>query len=514
MIVTESSEALIAKPAAQALQVSAVGTRRNTRDIIDLPRVAVTAIGAVLALLFAVRLLAAYVVPFTDSTEARYAEIARKMVETNNWITPQFNYGIPFLGQAPSAYVALSWWDGAFGINEFAARLPILVVTLIVLALIWTWVANVTGRNAALLSVAVLSSMGLFFGVSAFVMTDMPMTLGTTLVMVGFWYAVCQDTPNRAGFWAIPLGLAIGLLAKGPVSSFLCLIPTLGWLIIMGKWSDLRALPWLKGAALFLALTVPWYAAAEIATPGFLRYFLVGEHMERFIVPGWSGDLYGIGHSQPKGIIWLFALGTILPWSVLLVPIYLRTARVAQVFKTDKSGWIIYLLLWSVAPLILFSPAASILPAYALPGLPAAAVLMVVLYCKAWAGAPGFLHKFAFVVGSGVSILTFAIIAILAVSSPDTLNLRSQKQLIIAAQRIAPDAPIYIVGGRSHSAEFYTDGQVKYFALDALPALVDTQERTLLSVPLDLAAQVATLNVRRLGEYSNHVLFIRPAGSR
>ena len=338
MIVTESSEALIAKPAAQALQVSAVGTRRNTRDIIDLPRVAVTAIGAVLALLFAVRLLAAYVVPFTDSTEARYAEIARKMVETNNWITPQFNYGIPFLGQAPSAYVALSWWDGAFGINEFAARLPILVVTLIVLALIWTWVANVTGRNAALLSVAVLSSMGLFFGVSAFVMTDMPMTLGTTLVMVGFWYAVCQDTPNRAGFWAIPLGLAIGLLAKGPVSSFLCLIPTLGWLIIMGKWSDLRALPWLKGAALFLALTVPWYAAAEIATPGFLRYFLVGEHMERFIVPGWSGDLYGIGHSQPKGIIWLFALGTILPWSVLLVPIYLRTARVAQVFKTDKSA--------------------------------------------------------------------------------------------------------------------------------------------------------------------------------
>lgn len=40
--------------------------------------------------------LAAY--PLMDTTEARYGEMARLMVETGNWLTPQFDYGIPFWG--------------------------------------------------------------------------------------------------------------------------------------------------------------------------------------------------------------------------------------------------------------------------------------------------------------------------------------------------------------------------------------------------------------------------------
>jgi 4-amino-4-deoxy-L-arabinose transferase-like glycosyltransferase len=33
-----------------------------------------------------------------DTSEARYAEMARKMVELNDWITPMFDYGVPFWG--------------------------------------------------------------------------------------------------------------------------------------------------------------------------------------------------------------------------------------------------------------------------------------------------------------------------------------------------------------------------------------------------------------------------------
>ncbi|MGK0413768.1 MAG: 4-amino-4-deoxy-L-arabinose transferase-like glycosyltransferase, partial [Polaribacter sp.] len=35
-------------------------------------------------------------IPLMDKTEARYAEIARIMAETNDYITPQIDYGIPF----------------------------------------------------------------------------------------------------------------------------------------------------------------------------------------------------------------------------------------------------------------------------------------------------------------------------------------------------------------------------------------------------------------------------------
>ena len=67
-----------------------------------------------------------YSVPLMDKTEARYAEIARIMNETKNWITPQIDYGVPFWGKPPIS----SWMSAVsiylFGENEFFLRLPYL----------------------------------------------------------------------------------------------------------------------------------------------------------------------------------------------------------------------------------------------------------------------------------------------------------------------------------------------------------------------------------------------------
>ena len=70
------------------------------------------------------RLLLNAILPLMDKTEARYAEIARIMYETNNWITPQIDYGVPFWAKPP-----LNTWLSAlsmkvFGVNEFAVRFP------------------------------------------------------------------------------------------------------------------------------------------------------------------------------------------------------------------------------------------------------------------------------------------------------------------------------------------------------------------------------------------------------
>ena len=47
------------------------------------------------------RLVSLAMYPLLDTTEARYGEIARLMVETSNWITPQIDYNIPFWGKPP-----------------------------------------------------------------------------------------------------------------------------------------------------------------------------------------------------------------------------------------------------------------------------------------------------------------------------------------------------------------------------------------------------------------------------
>ncbi|HTM72428.1 MAG TPA: glycosyltransferase family 39 protein, partial [Pseudolabrys sp.] len=43
-------------------------------------------------------------VPLMDTTEARYGEIARKMAELNDWVTPWFDYGVPYWGKPPLAF--------------------------------------------------------------------------------------------------------------------------------------------------------------------------------------------------------------------------------------------------------------------------------------------------------------------------------------------------------------------------------------------------------------------------
>ena len=75
---------------------------------------------------------------------------------------------------------------------------------------------------------------------------------------------------------------------------------------------------------------LPWYLLAERKTPGFLDYFLVGEHWRRFTVPGWDGDRYGNAHLEPRGMIWAFLLQACLPWSLLL-PLLALIACVALV---------------------------------------------------------------------------------------------------------------------------------------------------------------------------------------
>src|SRR5665647_2501274 len=108
-----------------------------------------------LAVLVAGRIATLGLYPLLDTTEARYAEIARKMVELNDWITPWFDYGVPFWGKPP-----LSFWMTAvsftlFGINEFAARLPHFLGALLVAWLVWDWSTR-RSRQEAWYSAALL----------------------------------------------------------------------------------------------------------------------------------------------------------------------------------------------------------------------------------------------------------------------------------------------------------------------------------------------------------------------
>lgn len=139
-----------------------------------------------LALAFAIRLLSLGSYPLMDTTEARYGEVARKMAELGDWITPWYDVGVPFWGKPPLAFWLSAGGQLLLGANEFASRLPHWLLGVLVLWLVWDWQAREDRRQARIACV-LLGSSALFFVASGAVMTDMALALALVLAMRGFW---------------------------------------------------------------------------------------------------------------------------------------------------------------------------------------------------------------------------------------------------------------------------------------------------------------------------------------
>ena len=321
----------------------------------------------------AIRLVSLGEYPLADTTEARYGEIARVMADGGDWITPRLEPDVPFWGKPPLSIWLTAAAFSAFGVSEFWARLP---TFLLILACAWMLVhlgSNVRDKATGLAAAAIFLTTGLGFVAAGTVMTDPALVFTTTLAMVSFWRAVIGLDRRWGYVFFVALGL--GLLAKGPVAWVLSLAPIGVWAFWHGRWRQLmQILPWRSGLALMLAIAVPWYVAAELRTPGFLDYFLIGEHWLRFVDSGWDGDLYGSAHAQPRGMIWLFWFGSAMPWSIVAIFFAVRWLRHRTV--QTISEWNLYLILWATVPMLFFSFAGNILPAYVLPGLPALGLLL------------------------------------------------------------------------------------------------------------------------------------------
>ncbi len=433
------------------------------------------------------RVVSMFVIPLTDSSEARYGEIARKMVETGDWITPQFDYGVPFWAKPP-----LSTWLSALsikvlGANELGARLPSLLLCIAILALAWQWINKLRGRDQALLTVALLTSTTLFFAAAGAVMTDASLALCTTLTMIAFWNALHGH--GRSWGYLFFVGLGVGLLAKGPLVGLLTFLPITVWLIARQEWMNAwRKIPWFTGSLLMFAIALPWYIVEEIKTPGFLAYFIIGEHINRFLHPGWGGDKYGNAHAELLGTIWLYWFYAAFPFSLIAVAWLVKHVKSLRTLFADSDGWALYLLLWAIMPMCFFTFAGNIIWPYVLPALPAFAVLAIELYRRqrnstdSWS-AKGLLTACSVVLFAG-TIFT------LLYATGFTQHVKSsQRDLVQLWEKLrGSDDSLLVYYGRNYqSALFYSNGKARTATTMAqLDALLLNTSDDFIAVPDNL----------------------------
>lgn len=408
------------------------------------------------------RLIIAWALPLLDKTEARYAEISRLMQETGEWVVLQVDYGFPFWAKPP-----LSTWLSAasfelFGVNELAARLPSFLLGLVLISILGYFVK---GKKVSFyLPAFILLTTPEFLIHMGVVSTDSALCFSVALIMLSFWKSV---TTNKKTIWnyLFFVGVGLGFLAKGPLVLVLTGPPIFLWLLLDRKsfFKNLGKLPWILGVLITVVIALPWYLIAEHRSPGFLDYFIVGEHFNRFLKSGWKGDLYGEPKSQPLGLIWAFMLLFALPW------IYIVIAKLIKLKKkifSDK--WVAYLLFWLFWTPIFFTASSNILHTYILPSMIPLALLIV----HWW---PEYKYKKRALIISAI----FPALAFLAASGAlftDSwkMYMNSDKFLVQKMEVLDNEnnPPLFYYRNKSYSSQFYDGREVIESKLDT--AIIDS----------------------------------------
>ena len=419
------------------------------------------------------RFFSMFFIPLTDTTEARYANIALIMAKTGNWITPYFDYGVPFWGKPPLSFWFQAFFYKLFGVYDFVPRIPSLIVTLGTSWLIYKFLTIVSNKTSALLAIVIYSSTLLVYVLSGAVLTDPYLTFGTTLSLLSFLMVIKGE--QRYWGYLFFIGLSIGLLSKGPLALVITGGIIILWILLSFKKriSALGRLPWITGGLLMLLLSVPWYIIAEMKSPGFLRYFIIGEHFDRFLDPGWKGDLYGSAHKHIHGTIWLMWLYASLPWGIISLIIALkhignrfkRFALLRELKKDDLSFYTV----WMLFSMLFFTVSGNVLWTYILPSIPALSIISA-LYINRENGK--FINSYKRLLYINTSIVpVIGIIATMYIIIYP-VAIPTEKFLIARYKSVLKgNEPIYFVEQKSFSSTYYMNKKLNVISLNKLRAI-------------------------------------------
>ncbi|MDR1207148.1 MAG: glycosyltransferase family 39 protein [Rickettsiales bacterium] len=409
-----------------------------------------------------VRLVSLGFNPMMDTTEARYSEIGRIMFETGNWITPQFDYGVPFWGKPPLSFWATAASFHIFGVSDFAAHLPHFLFMLGIVVLMYFFVRKYLGQMAAMISAAVMMTLPVFVYLMGGVMTDPAFALCVTLAFISFYNAM-NDGGRRAQGYLFFAAVGLALLAKGPLAFVIIGAPIFLFVLFKNKWRELRrAIPWIGGPLLMLVIALPWYILAERATPGFLDYFIIGEHYLRYVTPHWTGDLYGQGRGGFPGKIICFWIISLLPWLVWIAAklfdgSFRRNLDAREFIRND---FLFFMVLNIAVTLLFFSLSKNIVMTYVITTIAPSAVLIAWMTDKTKSFGTG---KFKLL--ACLNIALFAIMIGASAFNPKwSANIgRSDRFLVrtyIAERHDAAVPLFYFLRSRTYSSRFYSDGKI------------------------------------------------------
>jgi 4-amino-4-deoxy-L-arabinose transferase-like glycosyltransferase len=299
------------------------------------------------------------------SDEGRYAEMAREMLVTGDWVTPRYN-GYKYFEKPPLQVWATAATFQAFGIGDWQARLwTALTGFLTILAIGFTG-ARIYNPRAGWIAALVLASSPMWVISGHFNSLDMGLSAFLVAALCSLLLAQTSHnkTSSRNWMWACWVFMALATLSKGLIGAAIPAMVFIAYSISAWDWKIWTRLRLFSGIVIYLLITAPWFVLIAQRNPEFLEFFFIHEHLQRF-----TQDT----HSRTGPIYYFVPLLIIgaLPW-VLQIP-----GSIAQAWQERRrefsSGWL--LVCWFAIIFTFFSVSHSKLPGYIIPIFPALALL-------------------------------------------------------------------------------------------------------------------------------------------
>jgi len=300
-----------------------------------------------------------------EPDEGRYTATAVNMLESGDWLVPTLDGERAHLTKPPMVYWTIAASIGAFGYNEWAARLPGALAFVGTGLLLFGLGRRLCPSQPSLPAVAWALSLAPIAGANV-VSTDVLLMFFETAAMYAFVEAWWRDGAGRRR-WLLGMWLCWGLafLTKGP-PGLLPLVAMVAFLAIHDR-ARLRGVFAPLGLLLFALVGFTWFGLIVHQQPDRLAYFLGYEVYDRVFTA--AHDRNAQWYGAFKVYLPVLLVGA-LPWTALALkaaggPVAAWRAVRQRIRERDRET--LLLLYWFLVPLAVFCLARSRLQLYVLP---------------------------------------------------------------------------------------------------------------------------------------------------
>lgn len=287
-----------------------------------------------------------------ETSDARYAEIAREMFRSGDWLHPSL-LNIHHYHKPPITYQITALGYGIFGVTPFGARFFLQISVLLQILLVYLtakelgWEERVA-RWAAL----IYFSFPLVLASSRNLTTD---SFLTTFVLGAIYSWVRFRREGRAAWlYLTSVLLGLGFLTKGPVVLIAPLLFAILWRPDLPK-PKLSRCQKLLAVTLFAVISASWFLYLAWENPAFWNYFIERQTVERF-----GSNVFH--RQEPFWYYWVLTPLIGLPWLAILPWLLLRSPKAWRHDPLMRS-----LLLVTFIAILFFSLSASKRIFYILP---------------------------------------------------------------------------------------------------------------------------------------------------